>query len=429
VHKLLLPRLGQTMEEALLASWRVQPGQPFTIGDVLYEVETEKVTTGVEATVAGSLVRVLVAEDDHVDVGAVLGVIAEEGEQPSETEIDAFLEGVAASTTVEPSGEEAGDAPPVVSAAEGLASPVRAMPRTRALARDLGVSLNDLAGAHSGDLVTEAVVRAAAAASAVEAVPSAPAQTPPPAVAPESALAEAPTVAPIRVSEPTPGADIRERRRLGPVARRMADVTARSWATVPQFSQSIEVDTSTWAGRREAMRTSTALPVGYTDLIVASLVRALQDVPEVNSTFSGDELIIYRDINLSLAVDTPDGLQVPVLHRLQDLSDAGRARLLRDRAEKARDGRLQLDDVQGGTITLSNLGMFGVEGGTPMVTAPQVCIVFIGAVVDKVVPVGDGIAVRPMCTVITSFDHRALDGATAARFTAALRRNLQGDQS
>lgn len=430
MHKLLLPRLGQTMEEALLASWLVQPGQPFTIGDVLYEVETEKVTTGVEATVAGSLVRVLVAQDDRVDVGAVLGVIAEPGEQPSEAQIDAFLSGEAPTPEAEGPADVAAAAPTAMPDGHGPAGPVRAMPRTRALARDLGVSLEALAAARPGDLVTEADVRAAAASSTVAmSVPTpAPVPTLAPVLAPVSAPAQAPTPAPMPPPEPTPGAEVRERRRLGPVARRMADVTARSWATVPQFSQSVEVDTSTWAGRREAMRTATALPIGYTDLIVGSLVRAVQEVPEVNSTFGGDELVIYRDINLSLAVDTPDGLQVPVLHRLQDLSDAGRARLLRDRAEKARDGRLGLDDVQGGTITLSNLGMFGVEGGTPMVTAPQAAIVFVGAVVRKVVPVGDGIAVRPMCTVVTSFDHRALDGATAARFTAALRRHLQGDQ-
>jgi pyruvate dehydrogenase E2 component (dihydrolipoamide acetyltransferase) len=425
------------MEEALLASWLVRPGQAFAIGDVLYEVETEKVTTGVEATVAGSLVRVLVAEDERVDVGAVLGVIAEPGEQPSEAEIDAFLSG--AVVVPEAAAPTEADAPVPAPASESpvLPGPVRAMPRTRALARDLGVSLEALAATRPGELVTEGDVRAAAAAAAAPPAPApapvvaaAPVPPPAPVVAPAPAAvpAPAPVAAPAPAPEPTPGVDVRERRRLGPVARRMADVTARSWATVPQFSQSIDVDTSTWAERREAMRTATALPVGYTDLIIGSLVRAVQDVPEVNSTFGGDDLVIYRDINLSLAVDTPDGLQVPVLHRLQDLSDAGRARLLRDRADKAREGRLGLDDVQGGTITLSNLGMFGVEGGMPMVTAPQACIVFVGAVVKKVVPVGDGIAVRPMCTVVTSFDHRALDGATAARFTAALRRHLQGGQ-
>jgi pyruvate dehydrogenase E2 component (dihydrolipoamide acetyltransferase) len=429
------------MEEALLASWLVPPGQPFAIGDVLYEVETEKVTTGVEATVAGSLVRVLVAQDDRVEVGAVLGVIAEPGEQPSEAEIDAFLSGaIAAPAAAAPVAASASAVTEAVPAGPDVpAGPVRAMPRTRALARELNVPLEVLAASRPGDLITEDDVRSAAAASVATSPTaaltpgSAPAATlvaaavsePSPLSAPTAIPAPTPAPAP----EPTPGVEVRERRRLGAVARRMADVTARSWTTVPQFSQSIEIDTSNWAERREAMRTATALPVGYTDLIVSGVVRAIQDVPEVNSSFGGDELVIYRDVNLSLAVDTPDGLQVPVLHRLQELSDAGRARLLRDRAEKARTGRLGLDDVQGGTITLSNLGMFGVEGGMPMVTAPQACIVFVGAVVRKVVPVGEGIAVRPMCTVVISYDHRALDGATAARFTAAIRRHLQGGQS
>lgn len=410
------------MEEARLEAWMIDPGIAFSTGHVLYEVETEKVTTGVEATVDGTLVRRLVDDGAELRVGAVLAVIAEPGEEPTEAEIDAFLDGA-----VEASPEAA----PGSVGASGIEAPprdsvVRAMPRTRALAKELGVDLRGLEPDRSSGRVTEAAVRAASKPIPVPDVqPVAPGPLPPTSEIPAPVM-RAPDPAPQdALPEAAGGPEIREARPIGPVGRRMAEVLTKSWANVPQFSQSVTVDTSAWPARRARMREQTGLDIGYTDLMVAALVRAVQDVPEANSSFAGDVLRIYRDINVSLAVDSPRGLQVPVLHRLQDLSDAGRARVLRHRTGLARDGSLGLDDVTGGTITLSNLGMYGIEGGMPLVTSPQTCIVFIGTITKQVVPVGDGIGIRPMCPIVCSFDHRAIDGATAARFTVALKRHLQ----
>ncbi len=430
--KLFLPRLGQTMEEALLEVWVVSPGTPFEIGAVLYEVETEKVTTGVEATVAGTIVRSLAADGDRVEVGTLLAVIAEPGEMPTESEIDAFISGEPIASDVPAPPVPIVEAPPAatdIPPGDDGSEPVRAMPKTRALAKALGVDIAAVAPRSPGEVITEDRVRAG-----VDAPAATPAVTPP---APTAVLA--PVVAPLAVPapatapvEPAPlpdGIDIRERRRLSGIQRRMAEVTTRTWTTVPQFSQSVDVDASSWERRRDELRTLTAMDVGYTDLILSAMVRAVQEVPEVNSSYAGEELLIYRDINISIAVDSPQGLQVPVLHRMQDLSEAGRARLLRDRTARAREGALGLDDVKGGTITMSNLGRYGIEGGMPMLTTPQAAIVFVGAIVPKVIPAAGGIAVRPMCTIVTAFDHRAVDGATAARFTSTLRGLLQEDGS
>lgn len=421
--KLILPRLGQTMEEARLEAWMIGPGIAFSAGHVLYEVETEKVTTGVEATVDGTLVRRLVDDGAELHVGAVLAVIAEPGEEPTEAEIDAFLDGADMATP---------EAPPGSADASDIASPprhsvVRAMPRTRALARELGVDLSGLEPDQRSGRVTEEAVRAASKPTPIPDIQQqvAPSPSPTTAVIPAPVM-RAPDRAPQdALPEMAGGPAIREARPIGPVGRRMAEVLTKSWATVPQFSQSVTVDTSPWPARRARMREQTGLDIGYTDLMIAALVRAVQDVPEINSSFAGDVLRIYHDINISLAVDSPQGLQVPVLHRLQELSDAGRARVLRERTGQARDGSLSLDDVTGGTITLSNLGMYGIEGGVPLVTFPQTCIVFIGTISKQVVPVGDAIGIRPMCPIVCSFDHRAVDGATAARFMAALKRHLQ----
>ncbi len=430
MHKLLLPRLGQTMEEALLVGWLIPPDQPFDVGTPLYEVETEKVTTGVEATVAGRLVRVLVDAEERVEVGAVLAVVAGAGEDVTDTDVDAFLQGASTSSASVPAGAAplAAEAAPVVAAPEtvGADERARAMPRTRALARSLGVDIDAIAGSGRDGLVLEADVEAAAGPSAPtrpQAEPVPPAAPAPPS-APTRDTATAPTAAQWR-TEARPDAEVRERRKLGRVARRMADVVSRSWSTVPQFSQSVTVDATSWRAQRDRLREETGEHIGYTEMLLSALVRAVHEVPEVNASLDGDDLVVYRDINVSIAVDTPSGLQVPVLHRLQELTTAGISRRLKDVAERARADQLTVDDVVGGTITLSNLGMYGIEDGFPMVTAPQSCIVFAGAVTDRVVAVGDTIGVRPTMTLVTAFDHRALDGATAARFTAALRRFLQ----
>lgn len=427
MHKLMLPRLGQTMEEALLVAWVVPLGQEFDVGEVLYEVETEKVTTGVQATLPGRLVRLLAAEEDLVQVGQVLAVIADPGESPSDADIEKFLSGMAgivddaSGETVPETAPEQVSAPLPPAASETRdasetsvgSDTVRAMPRIRALAQSLGVDLSQFASI-SGGLVTEAQVREAAAQQA-------------PAPTGSVAISAKEVAPPLQVQESQASANIRirERRRLTPVARRMAEVVARSWSQVPQFSQSVQVDCSRWRDRRNDLRLELGLDIGYTELILAALVKAVHDVPEVNGSFDGDALVLYSDINVSLAVDTPSGLQVPVLHSLQDFTLAGISRALRQQATKARADELTRDDVRGGTITMSNLGMYGIEGGAPVVTAPQSCIVFIGAMTERVVVIDGGVGVRPMCTVVNSFDHRAVDGATAAKFTVALRRHLE----
>jgi len=454
VHKLFLPRLGQTMEEGVLARWVTKPETEFRPGDDLYEVETEKVTTEVQATLPGRLVRVLVDGDQTVPVGALLAVVADPGEAPTEADINAFLDGRGLSVLPAPEEEvsEVRTAPESPTAGDRLG--VRAMPRTRALARQLGVDLNDVRAGRPDGLLREADVRevvtpvtSASAASSpmgspvsltepqqpfqnLGATPQA-RQTPDPQIPDQTRLAE-----PVRPLTPVPvelvalpvGVRERERRILSPVARRMSHITARSWSQVPQFSQSVDVNAGSWKGRRDRLREETGQPIGYTDLALDALVRAVHEVPEANSSFDGKELVIWGDINVSVAVDTPTGLQVPVLHQIQDLSIAGRATQFRALIERARRGALTPDDVQGGTITLSNLGMYGVEGGMPMVTAPQATVVFVGAMRETVTAIEGAIAIRPVFTVVNGFDHRALDGATAARFTASLRRHMQGDR-
>ncbi|QNO38326.1 2-oxo acid dehydrogenase subunit E2 [Protaetiibacter sp. SSC-01] len=432
MHKILLPRLGQTMEEGLIAKWLVGDGESVTPGQALYEVETEKVTAEVEANLPGRLVRRLVAEETTVPVGTLVAVVADPGEQPDDAAIDAFVASPelrvevaaaapqAAAPVAEPSAPAAGGADAVTGpgASPSASGPsartgiVRAMPRTRRLARDEGIDLASVVGTGPEGLVTEQDVRDAAAAARPGLAPAAP------------VAATAPTEPASRVPLPV-GVPQRERRRLGSVARTMAQVTSRSWAQVPAFSQTVDIVATGWKAARDRLREETGRKVGYTDMVIEAVVRAVAEVPEVNSSYDGDALVIWDEVNLSIAVDTDSGLLVPVLHGADSLDVAGRVDAMQAIVERARGGRLGADDVSGGTLTVSNLGMFGIDRGVPLVTAPQAAIVFVGAMTDRVVAVRDAIAIAPVFSVTTAFDHRCLDGATAARFTSALRRELE----
>ena len=397
-----LPRLGQTMEEGLLTTWMVEVGQSVSVGDELYEVETEKVTTTVESTLAGTVVRLLVVGDSMLPVGQMLAVVAEPGETPTGAEVDAFVAGTPGAGSEAPAEPQGAQGAPTLPAAQTNAAAqaqpapsgrARAMPRTRALARSLGLDVDRIAPGASG-LVSEDDVRRAAGA---------------------------------RPDDRESAAEVLEVRRLSATHRSMADTVARSWSSVPQFTQTVDVDITDWRDRRVWTRAAADTAVTVTDLVIDSVVRAATAVPEANSTFAGDHLRLYRDVNVALAVDTPDGLVVPVLHGLRDLNAAARAEIRRNVAQRARAGRLTLDDVTGGTITVSNLGATRVQGGVPLLVEPYSAIVFVGATRREVVVRGEGFALRDVCTVAVTFDHRALDGATAARFTTALAEAMEGD--
>lgn len=262
------------------------------------------------------------------------------------------------------------------------------MPSLRALARKLGIDLAGVTASGADGTITVADVEAAAASAG-------------------------------------PVAKVRERRPLRGIARTMADNVARSWREVPQFVQQITVDATDLLRRREAAA-STGNRVSLTDLLVAAVAGAAIEVPEANATFAGEEIILYADVNVSVAVATDRGLVVPVVREAQALRPAEIGARIRELAAQAKAGTLTGDDLSGGTITVSNLGMAGVETGFPLVNAPQAVIVFAGAVVERPAVVDGQIVVQPQLGLGIGYDHRVLDGATAARFTAALRTAIEG---
>jgi pyruvate dehydrogenase E2 component (dihydrolipoamide acetyltransferase) len=388
MHTLHLPHLGQTMERGTILTWHRTEGEPFETGDPLYEVETEKSTVEVEAKRPGSMARIVAEAGAELPVGALLAVVADPGETLEESELD---DAVAVERSA-PAPDEAerpaapDEAEEPAAARRGEGQKVRAMPKVRARARELGVDLAAIEGSGRNGAITAADVEAAATRS--------------------------------------DGPAVKERRALTGITRTMADVVTRSWREVPQFTQTVTVDARALLQRKQEL-SEYGPRVPVTAFLVHALARAVERVPEANATFADDAIVVYQDVNVAVAVATDAGLMVPVLGQAQDLSLEEISDRLGELADRARSGSTSHADVGNATITLSNLGMFEVEGGVPLVTAPQAAVVFAGAIRAQPVVVDDAVHPLPTMSLSIGYDHRVLDGITAAAFTSALRDALE----
>lgn len=405
MRSLQLPRFGQIMERGVLTEWCVSEGDTFRTGDALYEVETEKSSLTVEAKFDGIVARRMVDEGTEVPVGAVLALCWEPGEEQDPEVLERAARSIGGpgegdtgeeSSESKPAGQggvTSGDNLPAgtPNGTEGRVRPL-ASPRVRRLAEQYRVDIAHVTGTGPDGLITEAdVKRAASAGHQQDAV--------------------------------DPRADVTVIRPTN-VQRTMAEVMRRSWSEIPQFVQTRHFDAGNLVSLRRRFR-DMGQDVSFTDLIVYVAARVIRDHPLVNAEFRADGILAYREVNMAVAIETPAGLVTPVLrsahaHTLGEISDR-----IRDLADRARGGRLVPADFDGATITLSNLGMFGVEWGTPIINPPQSTVIFVGALRDRLVLRSGAPVAIPEMALSIAFDHRVIDGATAARFTAALCSALQ----
>lgn len=434
---IIMPQLGLTMEKGTVVRWLVREGQPFTRGQEILEVETDKAVVPVEAPQDGSLARVLVPEGQKVPVGTTLAVAVAPGESLPEGWTPPVTE---AAEVPRPEQAEAPATPAAVArAAEERGGLLRASWKARALARQMGVDLRQVAGSGPGGRIQAGdVVKAAPAAprGEVRATPTA------------ARLADAlgldlagivPSGADGRIVEADvireAAAIIRERavqpvappgpagvaRRVplagvrGITSERMAE-SARATARVTLFR---EVDASRLVELRELFKAQ-GLRVSYNDILVKVCAVALREHPEANARLGEGEVELLDRVNIGLAVDTERGLLVPVIHDADRLTIPEIAARTAALVEAARAGRSLPDDLMGGTFTITNLGMMGVEGFTPIINLPECCILGVGRIVRKPVVEGDQVVVRSMLTLSLAFDHRVIDGAPAARFLARI---------
>lgn len=420
----LMPQLGETVAEGKILTWFKSVGDRVERGEALFEVETDKVTIEVEATEAGLLGDILVRDGETAKVGAVVATIAPAGAGSAARSERSAVLAVTATLAVQAKASSARSTARVLMPFAEVATPtenfgraathdgiVRITPLARRLASQHEVAIDEvvaLVRRRNGSRVFSADVREVM-----------------------SAPGTSPEIAP---AAPHPGADKDGRaRRLSSIRKRTAERLTESWRTIPHVFQAVEVDFTAVAKARSAARerfASAGLPLTYLPFIARAVCLAISEFRDVNAVFDGDSLRVSSEINLGIAVDLAhNGLVVPVVRGAGDLTVAGLAKAIHRQVEKARSGKLSLDDLQGGTYSITNNGAFGTLFTAPIINAPQVAILSTDAISKRPAvvstPEGDFVAPRLTGIVGQSFDHRAFDGAYAAAFLGKLKAILQ----
>jgi pyruvate dehydrogenase E2 component (dihydrolipoamide acetyltransferase) len=381
-----MPALGMAQDTGKVLQWLKHGGEVVAEGEPLVEVETDKATLEIEAPASGTLAEVSTPEGAEVAVGTVIALVLAPGETAGEVP-----EPVASGDGPEPAATEE---PAPLLADPSTPGPrsrgARVSPKARRLAQELGVDLGALTGSGPrGAVVATDVERAAAPAGAT-------------------------------VEQPSPGAVATgdgDRFEVATVWRVMAERTQRSWQEVPQFVLWHEVDASRLESWKDAARHKPGCEgVTHTDLLVKICAEALRRHPRVNASWRQGAIARGAAINIAIAIATDDGLVAPVIHRADELDLAAIATRRKVLTEAARRRRLRQDDLRGGTFTISNLGMYGVDAFQAIVDAPQAAILAVGHVSQRPVAVNGVVAIRPMVTLSISFDHRAVDGVRGAEF-------------
>ena len=422
-----MPSLGHTMEKGKIIEWLKHEGDSIAKGEPLVVIETDKVITEVESPADGVVLRIVAPSEEERPIGALLAVLGAQGEQVSEVELQQMLGPVAAKTPVTPAPVIAPAptaAPRADAAARDGGERLKISPIARKLADELGLDASTMQGTGPGGRITKDDVLRVAEAAKTAAPVAAPVTTAPaaPGIAP-AAIAPAPTRGRLGVISTIPLRGMR-----GRVAERMF----QSWNTIPRVTEVMQVDMSATVAFREAMlgqwEQQYGLRISLNDMITKAVAMALRRQPRLNATLVDQEVRLHDSVNVGIAVNLDEGLIVPVIFNA-DQKDLGQiAREGRDLAEKARAGRLQLDEISDGTFTITNLGTTGIELFTPIINPPQVAILGVGMVQRRPIVVGDALAIRPSVYLSLVFDHRAVDGVPAANFLQELKRLLEKPQ-
>ncbi|MGH9357056.1 MAG: dihydrolipoamide acetyltransferase family protein [Terriglobia bacterium] len=415
----IMPQMGESVAEGTVTRWIKRVGDHVERDEPLFEISTDKVDAEIPSPAAGVLAKILVNESETVEVNTIVAEIDERDGSPVEEEASVRTSTSPAEAPQKPTAPgEAFEATPSSHQAPGAAEHVRSSPLVRKLAREHNVDLAAISGTGIGGRVSKTDVVAYLA----RAKPAPPAQPPRP-YSPEAAPSGNSARAAISFSGPTHAVPMTIMR------RQIADHMVASKRTSPHVATVFEVEMTRVAeiiarGSAEFERRH-GISLTYTPFFVRAAAEALKEFPVVNSSLDGGNVVYKRDINIGIAVALETGLIVPVIKQAGEKNFPGVARAVRDLADRARTKRLSVDDVQDGTFTLTNHGVFGSLIGTPIINQPQVAILGIGAVEKRAVVRGDAIAIRSMVYLTLSFDHRILDGAVADRFMGRIKSGLE----
>lgn len=394
VTDVVMPRYSLTMEKGTVVKWLKREGEAVEKGEPLVEVEADKVTTEVESPVSGFLLRISAPEETEIPVGNPIAFIGEPGEPIPEIEA---IHGEKAAREAEGVGLQREEA---LGRREKEVKKTRASPVARRLAKQHGVDLAEVRGTGpKGRITKEDVLRFVDLARDARIVKE---------------------VLPLKGMQKT-------------IAERMA----RSIKTAAHCSVTIEVDASRMIGLRQRMNagleTEGKPGVSYTNMLVKAVAAALKENLILNSTLEGDRLKVFEDVNVGIAVevenDRTSGLLVPVVRRADKKSLYEIAEETRSIFERAKAGRASHEDLTGGTFTITNLGMYGVESFLPIINPPETAILGVGAIREKPALIEGEINMKPLVNLTLSFDHRVVNGASAARFMQRLKQILEKEIS
>ena len=415
-----MPRLSDTMEEGTIASWLKKPGEKVDRGEVIAQIETDKATMDLTAFEAGTLQEILAPEGSTVAIGQPVarigsGKAAPAGKASPPAEGSPPAEAAPAPEKAAPPAEVAtapslpGDRPAEVATAPSppgdrpasVDGKTRASPMARHIAAENDLNLSNIQGSGPHGRVIRADV--------------------------EAALKSSTSDTPTRGADAATGADD-ERVTLSQMRRTIARRMAESTRTVPHFFLTVTVDATELVKLRKQITESTAdegIKISFNDLVVKAAALAIRKVPDVNVSFAEDSLIRHQHIHIGVAVATERGLIVPVVRDVDQKSLGQISRETRDLAERANSGKLQPPDYTGGTFTISNLGMFGVEQFNAVINPPEAAILAVGGIAREPAEHDGQIVLRDHMKLTLSVDHRALDGAMGARYLQALKQLLE----
>jgi pyruvate dehydrogenase E2 component (dihydrolipoamide acetyltransferase) len=377
---IVMPALEMAQETGKLISWLKKEGEAVAKGEPLLEIETDKAVMEIESPGDGVLAGIKVQAGTEVPVGQTIAWLVRPGEVPPADEVEAAsgrktsVAAVAAAIPV--------SSPSSAAVLASTAQSIRISPKARRLAGERGVNLAEVRGSGPGGEILASDILAAAESKA-HAVP---------------ATADA----------------------GGSISRLMAERTTQSWTTVPHFFVVREVDAGALNEVRQRLgadiEKSLGVKLTHTDLLVALVASVLEKHPQVNASWNAGSVRANAEINIGIAMAMENGVVAPVIHNAGKITLGEIAVQRRDLSDRARSGKLRPGDLAGGTFTISNLGMYGVDAFTAIIIPPQAAILAVGAIAERVVPVEGRPGLRPMMTLTLSSDHRVLDGARAAEF-------------
>ncbi|MDD7362628.1 MAG: 2-oxo acid dehydrogenase subunit E2 [Peptoniphilus sp.] len=445
--KIVMPKLGLTMKEGKIVKWHVKEGDYVKKGQDLFDVENEKLTNTIESPADGKLLKILLEEGGRAPVLEPVGILGEEGE-----DIGELLERTESAEKVSQKEDKQPKVEPVER--EKTSKRIIAAPVAKKLAREKGVDLSRIRGSGPKgrivlkdveaflDRLDKEVAPDPSAKEATEGTDSKPTRILATPLAKKMAEEEGVDLARIAKDGRIRAEDVAEFIKSGAEGGRpstedrtmreemsgMRQVIARrmkeSWDRTAPVSYHISVDVTQWVQYRDFLKRE-GIHVSYTDLLIKLVSKALMVYRVVNASLEGDEVVYHDYVNMGLAVDVDQGLLVPVIGNSHEKSLEEISEEARKAAADARSGNISPDALQGGTFTISNLGMFGIEEFSPIINLPEAAILGVGAIEDMPVVIEGAVVARPIMKLSLTADHRLIDGATAARFLRWIKERIE----